>query len=100
MEKTGEQKHLHGQCEFRIKCYGLYYILFRQETPVDVDLKIGNDKFVLNKQSGDLSKNIAVKQEKITSVLYYKDASGNPAVMQYDSPYDKSDKIRTGKYII
>ena len=71
--------------------------LFRQETPVNQNLKIGTDTFVLNKQDGDLSKNIDVKQEEITSVVYYKDATGQPAVMKYVSPFDKSDKIRNGK---
>ena len=73
------------------------FYFFRQETPVDVNLKIGLDTFVLNKPDGDLSKNIDVKQEEITSVVYYKNADGQPAVMKYVSPFDKSDKIRNGK---
>lgn len=72
----------------------------KQETPVDVDLKIGLDSFVLNKPDGDLSKNINVRQEEITSVVYYKDATGQPAVMKYVSPYDKSDKIRVKTVIV
>ena len=44
-----------------------------------------------------MSKNIDVKQEEITSVVYYKDATGQPAVMKYVSPFDKSDKIRNGE---
>ena len=73
------------------------FYFFRQETPVDQNLKIGLDTYVLNKRDGDLSNNIDVKQEEITSVVYYKDATGQPAVMKYVSPFDKSDKIRNGK---
>ena len=64
---------------------------------MDKNLKIGLDTYVLNKRDGDLSNNIEVKQEEITSVVYYKDATGQPAVMKYVSPFDKSDKIRNGK---
>ena len=73
------------------------FYFFRQETPVDQNLKIGLDTYVLNKRDGDLSNNIDVKQEEITSVVYYKDDTGQPAVMKYVSPFDKSDKIRNGK---
>jgi len=72
------------------------FYFFRQETPVDQNLKIGLT-YVLNKRDGDLSNNIDVKQEEITSVVYYKDPTGQPAVMKYVSPFDKSDKIRNGK---
>ena len=64
---------------------------------MDQNLKIGLDTYILNKRDGDLSNNIDVKQEEITSVVYYKDATGQPAVMKYVSPFDKSDKIRNGK---
>ena len=75
----------------------IYY--FRQDIPRDVNLKIGNNDYPLNKQSGDMSDNIAVLTEEITSVVYYKDASGQPAVMRYISPQDKSDKIRNGGHV-
>ena len=64
---------------------------------MDQNLKIGLDTYVRNKRDGDSSNNIDVKQEEITSVVYYKDATGKPAVMKYVSPFDKSDKIRNGK---